>query len=35
MQPRYKKRVPLTASVSFCNGELSGQGRVLDLTDPG
>src|SRR5687767_862921 len=35
MQPRYKKRVPLIASVSFCNGELSGQGRVLDLTAPG
>jgi hypothetical protein len=35
MQPRYKNRVPLTASVSFCNGELSGQGRVLDLTAPG
>ena len=35
MQARYKKRVPLTASVSFSNGELSGQGRVLDLTAPG
>ena len=35
MQPRYKKRVPLKASVSFCNGELSGQGRMLDLTAPG
>jgi hypothetical protein len=35
MQPRYKHRVPLTATVSFCNGELSGQGRVLDLTAPG
>jgi hypothetical protein len=35
MQPRYKNRVPLTATVLFCNGELSGQGRVLDLTAPG
>ena len=35
MQPRYKNRVPLTASVSFCNGEVSGHGRVLDLTAPG
>jgi hypothetical protein len=35
MQPRYKNRVALTATVSFCNGELSGQGRVLDLTAPG
>jgi hypothetical protein len=35
MQPRYKHRVPLTATVSFCNGELSGQGRLLDLTTPG
>jgi hypothetical protein len=35
MQPRYKHRVPLTATVSFCNGELSGHGRVLDLTAPG
>ena len=35
MQPRYSKRVPLKASVTFSNGELSGQGRVLDLTAPG
>jgi PilZ domain len=35
MEPRYKKRIPLMASVSFCNGELSGQGCVLDLTAPG
>jgi hypothetical protein len=35
MQARYKNRVPLTASVSFCNGELCGEGRVLDLTAPG
>jgi hypothetical protein len=35
MQPRYKKRVPLKASVTFSNGELSGHGRVLDLTVPG
>ena len=35
MQPRYKKRVPLKASVTFSNGELSGHGRVLDLTAPG
>ena len=35
MQPRYKKRVPLKASVTFSNGELSGDGRVLDLTAPG
>jgi hypothetical protein len=35
MQPRYSKRVPLKASVTFSNGELSGHGRVLDLTAPG
>jgi hypothetical protein len=35
MQPRYRKRVPLKASVIFSNGELSGHGRVLDLTAPG
>ena len=35
MQPRYKKRVPLKASVTFSNGEQSGHGRVLDLTVPG
>jgi hypothetical protein len=35
MQPRYKHRVPLKASVTFSNGELSGHGRVLDLTAPG
>jgi hypothetical protein len=35
MQQRYKKRVPLKASVTFCNGELRGEERVLDFTAPG
>jgi hypothetical protein len=36
MKARYKKRVPLgPTSVAFSNSELSGEGRVLDLTAPG
>lgn len=35
MKPRYKKRVPLKASVTFCNGALSGEGQALDFTAPG
>ena len=35
MKRRYKNRVQYGASVRFSNSELSGQGRVLDITAPG
>jgi hypothetical protein len=35
MKGRYKRRISLKAEVLFWNSELSGQGRVLDLTAPG
>ena len=35
MKRRYRKRIPLKASVMFSNDQLSGHGRVLDITAPG
>ena len=35
MKVRYKTRIPVATSVVFSNSELSGKGRVLDLSTPG
>jgi hypothetical protein len=35
MRARYKKRIPLKATVTFNNGERSAEGLVLDFTAPG
>jgi hypothetical protein len=35
MKGRYGTRVPLKAWVFFWNSEVSGEGRLLDLTAPG
>ncbi|MDF2459517.1 MAG: hypothetical protein K0S79_1933 [Nitrospira sp.] len=35
MRGRYKKRVQYEALVNFSNSDLTGQGRVIDITAPG
>ena len=35
MRGRYKKRVHYEALAKFSNSDLTGQGRVIDLTVPG
>ena len=35
MRGRYKKRVQYEALVTFSNSDLTGQGRVIDITAPG
>ena len=35
MKRRYKNRIQYGAAVRFSNSELSGQGRVFDITTPG
>ena len=35
MRGRYKKRVQYEALANFSNNDLTGQGRVIDLTVPG
>ena len=37
MNPRYEQRVQseASASVRFSNGELSGEGQIIDITVPG
>ena len=35
MRRRYKKRVQYEALAKFSNSDLTGQGRVIDLTVPG
>jgi hypothetical protein len=35
MKPRYKERIPLKCPVIFSTGTQIGEGRVIDLTNPG
>jgi hypothetical protein len=35
MRGRYKKRVQYEALANFSNSDLTGQGRVIDITVPG
>jgi PilZ domain-containing protein len=35
MKPRYKRRIPLKATVNFSTGSRIGEGQILDLTCPG